>query len=186
MKYLISILGLIFINLFVNYKASAQYFYPPASLFNPTANIFRGGAKLDLKKWLEVHRASYFASLIAENNLESELNNKKKTITILAPTDEAFDKLSTENKAMLSDSGKLNKLIKYHLIPGIISEDNIKNQKITTLEGNSIKLSGTVKEDKSETIVFNNKSVVQKIEKVNDNLIVVLIDEVLIPSNQIQ
>ena len=184
MKSLITVLGLILFTFSIQLKTLAQIFYPSASFFNPTASLFRGSNQ-DIIKWLKVHDATIFASLIADGNLESELNTEEKTITIIAPIDEAFNKLSTENQERLSDSAEINKLVKYHLIPGIVSEDDIRNQQITTSEGDTIKITGIVLEDESTAILLNDNSMIQKIEKINENLIVILIDEVLIAPNQI-
>ncbi len=183
MKFLISTLGLIFFILSVQLKAFAQIYYPSASFFNPTASLFRGSNK-NVTKWLELHGASVFASLITDNNLESELNNKEQTITVIAPIDEAFNNLSTEDADRLSNSEEVNKLFKYHLIPGIISEEDIINQQITTSDGNTISITGKILEDQSQVILLNDSSRIQKIEKINENLIVVLTDGVLIPQNQ--
>ncbi len=180
MKSLFTVLGLILFSLSVHLKALAQIYYPSASFFNPTASLFRGSNK-NITKWLKLHGASFFASLITENNLESELHNQEQTITIIAPTDEAFNNLSPEDADKLSQSEEANKLFKYHLIPGIISEEDIINQKITTSDGNTISITGLILEDQSEAILLNDSSKVQKIEKINENLIVVLTDGVLSP-----
>ena len=185
MKSLINVLGLIIAVFSIQLKTLAQIYYPSATFFNPTASLFRGSNE-NVKKWLEVHDASFFASLIANSIVESELNNKEKTITLIAPIDEAFHNLLPEEKDKLSEIEEANKLIKYHLIPGIISEDAIKNQKIATLDGNSITIQGMILEDGSEKIVLNNNSKIQKIEKISNNLIVVLIDQVLIPENLVE
>ena len=180
MKSLITVLGLILFSVSVQLKALAQIYYPSASFFNPTASLFRGSNK-NVTKWLELHGASFFASLIIDNNLESELNNQEQTITVIAPTDEAFNSLSPEDTDKLSQSEEVAKLFKYHLIPGVISEEDIINQKITTSDGNTISLTGMILEDQSEAILLNDSSKVQKIEKINQNLIVVLTDGVLSP-----
>ena len=185
MKSLINVLGLIIAVFSIQLKTLAQIYYPSATFFNPTASLFRGSNQ-NITKWLEVHDASFFASLITNSIVESELNNKEKTITLIAPTDEAFNNLLSEDKDKLSNIEEANKLIKYHLIPGIISEEEIKNQRITTLDGNSITIQGMILEDSSEKIVLNNNSKIQKIEKISDNLIIVLIDQVLIPEKLVE
>lgn len=186
MKSLINVLGLIIAVFSIQLKTLAQIYYPSATFFNPTASLFRGSNE-NIKKWLEVHDAGFFASLIANSMVESELlNNKEKTITLIAPIDEAFHNLLPEEKDKLSEIEEANKLIKYHLIPGIISEDEIKNQRITTLDGKSITIQGMILEDGSEKIVLNNNSKIQKIEKISSNLIVVLIDQVLVPENLVE
>ena len=182
MKYLIGILGLIFFSFSVQLKTLAQIYYPSASFFNPTASLFRGANK-DVLRWLELYGASSFASLVRDNNLESELNNQEQIITIIAPTDEAFNSLSTEDTDRLSQSEEVNKLLQYHLIPGFISEEDIINQKITSSDGNTISITGTILEDQSEAIFLNNSTRIRKIEKLNENLIVVLTDGVLSPQN---
>ncbi|ELS02575.1 secreted/surface protein with fasciclin-like repeats [Xenococcus sp. PCC 7305] len=190
MKNLIKVLGLAFAISHIQLNASAQIYYPSnqiyypsASFFNPSASLFRGANK-DIKRWLEVHDATFFASLLENSDLESELKNEDLNTTLIVPVDDAFNNLSAEDKEKLSNPEEINKLIKYYSIPGTISEDDIKNQKITTSDGNTISITGVVLEDQTEAILLNN-STVQKIEKVSENLIVVLVDKVLIPENQI-
>ncbi len=182
MKSLISILGLIFFSFSVQLKTLAQVYYPSASFFNPTASLFRGANK-DILQWLELYGASAFASLIKDNNLESQLYNQEQTITIIAPMDAAFNNLSPKDTDRLSTSEEVAKLWEYHLIPGVISQEDIINQKTTSSDGNTISITGTILEDQSEAIFLNNSARIHKIEKLNGNLIVVLTDGVLSPQN---
>jgi len=46
--------------------------------------------------------------------------------TIFVPTDEAFDRLSGDQKTnLLNDPGKMAKVMKYHLVPGLYMADDM-------------------------------------------------------------
>jgi uncharacterized surface protein with fasciclin (FAS1) repeats len=46
--------------------------------------------------------------------------------TIFVPTDEAFDRLSSDQQAnLLDDPGKLAKIMKYHVVPGLYTADDM-------------------------------------------------------------
>jgi uncharacterized surface protein with fasciclin (FAS1) repeats len=46
--------------------------------------------------------------------------------TIFVPTDEAFDRLSADQQAnLLDDPGKLAKIMKYHVVPGLYTADDM-------------------------------------------------------------
>lgn len=57
--------------------------------------------------------------------------------TIFIPTDAAFDRLSGEQQAYLfADPGKLAKVVKYHIVPGYLTADDLLDRVfLKTLEG---------------------------------------------------
>jgi uncharacterized surface protein with fasciclin (FAS1) repeats len=57
--------------------------------------------------------------------------------TIFVPTDAAFDKLSVDQQnKLLGDPGKLTKLVKYHIVPGLYTAYDMLDQIfLKTLEG---------------------------------------------------
>ena len=180
-KALINILGLALISCLANSNALAQFFYPDASFFNPTANLSRG-SKIDPLQWLETHDAQVFGFLISTNNLKSALTTKNNSLTIIAPTDKAFAELSAAIRERLSEPGQMERLLKYHLIPRIISEQELKQGNVITLEGSSVQISGRLLSNQKTEIRFN-EAVAERTIGFNNNLIVIVVEQVLVPPN---
>ena len=57
--------------------------------------------------------------------------------TIFIPTDAAFDRLSGDKQAdLFADPGKLAKVVKYHIVPGYLTADDLLDRAfLKTLEG---------------------------------------------------
>ena len=57
--------------------------------------------------------------------------------TIFIPTDAAFDRLSSDQQAdLFADPGKLAKVVKYHIVPGYLTADDLLDRAfLKTLEG---------------------------------------------------
>jgi uncharacterized surface protein with fasciclin (FAS1) repeats len=68
--------------------------------------------------------------------------------TIFVPTDAAFDKLSTDKQANLfADPGKLAKVLKYHVVPGYYTADDLLDRLfLKTLEGQRLRVWSDVSE----------------------------------------
>ena len=69
--------------------------------------------------------------------------------TIFIPTDAAFDRLSSDQQAdLFADPGKLAKVVKYHIVPGRFTADDLLDRAfLKTLEGARL----FVRSDISET-----------------------------------
>ena len=127
--------------------------------------------------------------------------------TIFVPTDAAFDRLSNDQQARLfADPGKLAKVVKYHIVPGYYSADDLLDRLfLKTLEGQRLRVwsdvsevplgeqesytggdamsyiaKDTVTTSVRESITINGGHVVQANVKA-DNGILHVIDKVLIP-----
>jgi uncharacterized surface protein with fasciclin (FAS1) repeats len=127
--------------------------------------------------------------------------------TIFVPTDAAFDKLSSDQQANLfADPGKLAKVVKYHIVPGYFTADDLLDRVfLKTLEGprlnvwSDISLTPLGEEEKDidqdalsyitretvstevrESIKINRAHVVEANLKA-DNGILHVIDKVLVP-----
>src|SRR5712692_2096043 len=127
--------------------------------------------------------------------------------TIFVPTDAAFDKLSNDQQAkLLADPGKLAKVVKYHIVPGYYSADDLLDRLfLKTLEGQRLRVwsdisevplgeeeiatygdalsyvaSDTVTTSMRESITINGGHVLQA-NMFADNGIMHVIDKVLIP-----
>ncbi len=126
--------------------------------------------------------------------------------TIFIPTDAAFDRLSDDQQAdMIEDPGKLARVLKYHIVPGYYSADDLLDRLfLKTLEGQRLRVwsdvseiplgeeevetgdalnyvsSNTVTTAVRESITINGGQVLQA-NVIADNGIMHVIDKVLIP-----
>lgn len=68
--------------------------------------------------------------------------------TIFVPTDEAFDRLSGDQQAnLLNDPGKLAKVMKYHVVPGLYTSDTLLDYIfLKTLDGPLVKVWSNIHE----------------------------------------
>jgi uncharacterized surface protein with fasciclin (FAS1) repeats len=127
--------------------------------------------------------------------------------TIFVPSDAAFDQLSNDKQAkLLADPGKLAKVVKYHIVPGYYSADDLLDRLfLKTLEGQRLRVwsdvsevplgdeeidtgsdalsyvaSDTVTTSVRESITINGGHVIRA-NIIADNGILHVIDKVLIP-----
>ena len=127
--------------------------------------------------------------------------------TIFIPTDAAFDRLSGDQQATLfADPGKLAKVVKYHIVPGYFTADDLLDRVfLKTLEGPRLNVWSdisvtplgveeedidqdalsyitreTVSTEVRESIKINRAHVVEANLKA-DNGILHVIDKVLVP-----
>ncbi|MEH1909587.1 MAG: fasciclin domain-containing protein [Nostoc sp.] len=96
--------------------------------------------------------------------------------TVFAPTDEAFSKLpSGAVEELLQDVIKLRKVLEYHVVSGKINAtDLVQLQKLTTTEGNDIKVN-------AENNVKVNDAYIVTSDVEADNGVIHVIDNVLFP-----
>ncbi len=81
------------------------------------------------------------AAEISKAELTSTLNSARN-ITVFAPDNEAFKKLSGHEMAMMSGMAELAKVLKYHVVSGRITPADLASGKtLTTLEGSQLKTS---------------------------------------------
>ena len=127
--------------------------------------------------------------------------------TIFIPTDAAFDRLSDDQQAdLLADPGKLARVLKYHIVPGYYTADDLLDRLfLKTLEGQRLRVwsdvsevplgeeeieaggdalnyisSDTVTTAVRESITINGGQVLQA-NVIADNGILHVIDKVLVP-----
>src|SRR2546425_12126008 len=77
-----------------------------------------------------------------------ETLNGPGPFTIFIPTDAAFDQLSADQQANLfADPGKLAKVLKYHIVPGYYTADDLLDRLfLKTLEGQRLRVWSDVSE----------------------------------------
>lgn len=97
--------------------------------------------------------------------------------TVLAPNDEAFEKIPAEDlKALLADKEKLTKVLTYHVIVGkVMSTDVVKMEEAKTLEGSVISI------DATDGVMLNDAKVITADIECSNGVIHV-IDTVLMPN----
>jgi uncharacterized surface protein with fasciclin (FAS1) repeats len=99
------------------------------------------------------------------------------TVTVFAPTDEAFAKISKKDlDALLANKTKLAKVLTYHVVSGAQMESDIVAAKtVKTLQG------GTVAVKTSSTTVMVNNATITTADIKASNGVIHLIDTVLMP-----
>jgi transforming growth factor-beta-induced protein len=97
--------------------------------------------------------------------------------TIFAPTNRAFDHLPEGTlEALLADPDALAEILKYHVVPGTITSEDLEDgAKVTTLQGGTVKISL-----KRHWIGVNDAEVIDK-DVFASNGMIHIIDEVLLP-----
>lgn len=101
--------------------------------------------------------------------------------TVFAPTDAAFAALpkgTLKNLLKPENKGKLQEILKYHVISGAVTSKMIKPGQVETLEGSKITL-----KVKGKRVMVNNANVVQADMKAS-NGVIHAIDRVLMPPQQ--
>jgi len=82
-----------------------------------------------------------------------------KDITVFAPDNEAFAKLSAHDMSMMSGMAELDKILKYHVVKGHITPAELAHgMTLTTLEGSPLKTAkmGSVYEVENAAVTCGN------------------------------
>ena len=133
------------------------------------ANLLQAAAEAGLFRTL--------LSAIDTAGIAAELENAGVTLTLLAPTDEAFTKLPAGTlEGLINDLPKLRRVLSYHVISGDVRfEDLTEIDEAPTLEGSVIAV------DHQNGIQVNGVAVT-KADILADNGVIHAIDGVLIPA----
>lgn len=166
-------IGLTGIAILLNSPSFSQT-YPPMALFQPIATY----------SYPYRNEKTNLADSLANNpnyqNLADELKvagltitlEQKQYTTLLAPSDAAFEALPDDVFDKFSQPENRKKVLQYHLIPGKVTEADIKKGEIKTLAGKTIAISsktGTVKlNDANPTFppTFVSNGVIIEIDRV--------------------
>ncbi|MDT7593137.1 MAG: hypothetical protein QOH45_2668, partial [Pseudonocardiales bacterium] len=119
---------------------------------------------------------STLVTAVKKANLVDTLNSAQN-ITVFAPANAAFDKIppATLNK-VLADNATLTKILTYHVVGQKITPADLASGDFKTLEGASLKTSGT-----GEDFTINGTSHVICGNVQTANATVYIIDSVLMP-----
>ncbi len=184
LKKLAGVVGVGGVSALLGFPALAQY-YPAASFFQPAAYTFQSedeclifsdtASIVDNLKGNECFQT--LVSYLEQSGLPETLK-QEETFTIFAPMDQAFETLPAATREKLSQPENLEKVLKYHLISGAITEDDIKRGEITTIEGSSIQITGVPIGNKIAARL--NQATASDTVKASNGFIV-LINQVLLP-----
>ena len=99
------------------------------------------------------------------------------SLTVFAPTDEAFNKLPEGTvEGLLQDIPKLKSILTYHVVEGnVLAEDVVKLESAKTLNGADLAIQA------GDTVKINDATVV-KADVTADNGVIHVIDTVLLPA----
>ncbi|MFF1644233.1 fasciclin domain-containing protein [Streptomyces sp. NPDC058240] len=113
---------------------------------------------------------------LKDAGLTTKLNDAKP-ITVFAPTNAAFDKVSKMQLAgLLKDKAQLKKVLTYHVVDKTITPSELPNGSFKTLEGSMLKTSGS-----GTSFKVNDTAKIVCGDIKTANATVYLVDTVLMP-----
>ncbi|KAM5172860.1 transforming growth factor-beta-induced protein ig-h3 [Mantella aurantiaca] len=130
---------------------------------------------VDTEDSLETLRAA-----LAASGLNDILETEEKQYTLLAPTNEAFEKVSPETlNRILGDPEALKDLLNHHLLNNAqCSEAIIAGSSIETVEGTPVEVGCH-----GDELTLNGKAIISKKDTLATNGVVHFVDELLIPDS---
>ena len=172
----VSIFGFTVISCLIALPIASQSYYPPMVFFQPLAypNYPQRNENGDLVDSLTSD--NNFQNLIAEveaAGLTKKL--KQQQLTVLAPSDDAFNALSDEVFDKFSDPANRLKVMQYHLVPGEVTKAEIEQGEVKTLAGKAIAIS-----QNNGGLRLNDARATFP-PTVADNGVIIEIDRVLLP-----
>jgi uncharacterized surface protein with fasciclin (FAS1) repeats len=120
---------------------------------------------------------STLVSAVQKANLVDTLNSAQG-ITVFAPDNDAFSKIpKADLDKVLADNATLSKILQYHVVPQTITPAQLTSGDFKTLEGASVKTTGS-----GDNVTVNGSSKVVCGNVQTANATVYIIDGVLMPS----
>ena len=157
--------------------SQSQSYYPPMAFFQPLAypNYPQRASNYNVLEGLK--------NVIDSKNLVAEIKMaglveafEQQGITVLAPTDEAFNGLPDETIDKLSIRENRLKVLQYHLIAREVSQEDLDRGEIKTSGGQKITLSNS-----NNNLTFNDGVRAVNKPTVTSNGVIIEIDRVLLP-----
>lgn len=162
---------------FIGVPAIAQFYFPSASYFSPWASPYQSEDNPNVAELLEMNDDfETVTSLLAKADLTETLAGEQ--VTIFAPTDEAFESLPKDTRKKLSKPENLTKILKYHVVEGQITDEDIKSQEVATLLGEPVKMV-FLPSGENFTTKLNDATASEPLGASNG--VVIPIDKVLLP-----
>ena len=178
-------LGIISVGIMTNSDIYAVPKYPRYGLFQPYTRPrypSRNEKKNDFESVLRKNsKFSNFLDGLEQANLLDTLKksctkDEPSCLTIFVPNDEAFNNASNSDFKKYNQPENRVRFLKYHLIKGPISTQDIDNGSIVTMEGNSIKIS-----ERSEGVYKLNTANAKHPSIITKNAVIIEIDKLLLP-----
>jgi uncharacterized surface protein with fasciclin (FAS1) repeats len=176
LKKLIYTVNITGISIIIGLPVLSQLYYPPMVFFQPLAypNYPQRNEKGNLVNGLKSN--TNLKNLVAEVETASLTKQlQQEQFTVLAPSDDAFNALPDKVFEKFSQPENRLKVLQYHLIPGKVTEDELKQGKIITLAGDAIAVSSD-----NNTLKLNNAQATFP-PTVAKNGVIIEIDQVLLP-----
>ncbi|MFJ6905125.1 fasciclin domain-containing protein [Streptomyces griseoluteus] len=129
-------------------QSSAQDASPsPSGTFGPGCSALSQKADTAKDKVVDAAAAypqlSQLVSAAVRAHLTDTLNDKS-AVTVFAPNNDAFKKVTTSQlSSLLNNEGQLKKVLTYHVVDKQITPDQLSNGSFTTVEGGKLTTSGS-------------------------------------------
>lgn len=169
--------GIAGVSTLISFPVLAKFFRPYA-LFQPSAYSSYPYRNSENDIATALSQDTKYANLARQLKEAGLLDSLKQpgNFTIFAPTNQAFDALPKYVFNKLSQPNNRVKVLKYHLVSRLITEQDIKSGAIATTEGTPIKI--TV--DSEDTVKINDATGKHP-STVTKNGVIIEVDKVLIP-----
>ena len=153
--------------------------YPSIFLFEPEVNSDYPYRNNKRNLFYSLKKNPNFENLVAEIESVQGLPQilEYEDFTLLAPSDDAFEALPDDIYDKFSQPENRARVLRYHLIPGTVTQEDLDRGNITTIEGNTIAFS-----DHNGKSTLNNANA-EFPSTVANNGVIIEIDQVLIPPN---
>ncbi|WP_328543381.1 fasciclin domain-containing protein [Streptomyces sp. NBC_00117] len=119
----------------------------PSGTFGPGCSALSQTANTARDKVVEAAAAYPQLSQLVSATVRAKLGvtlDGKPDVTIFAPNDQAFQKVTVSQVgALLSNQGQLKKVLTYHVVDKQITPNELSKGSFTTVEGNKLTTSGS-------------------------------------------
>jgi uncharacterized surface protein with fasciclin (FAS1) repeats len=170
--------GIAVVGFLLSIPVLASY-YPRYALFQPYAysNYPYRDSKTPIADTLE--KEPKYASLVEELKIAGLYEQLKQPgkFTLFAPTNDAFDALSSEVFDLLKQPENQKKVLKYHLVAGEVAAKDVDRGSVVTVEGKPIKINI----DAQNAVKLNNDTNAMHPSTKASNGVIIEVDRVLLP-----
>lgn len=182
LKKLALLAGVVSVTTLISTPIAARFY--SQRLFQPHhRGVYRTSQKDVFRTLAEPN--SNFANLAAElleSGLDEVLAQQEEGVyfTVFAPNDEAFKALSEEDFTKFSQSDKRLEVLKYHIVEGKVTDEQLSQGELVTIGGKSLKV--TLIDDEKVMVGDQNVEVKEPSTFVK-NGVIIEVEKVLLPSD---
>lgn len=170
------LIGIMTVSLLISLPAFSQAYYPPLVFFQPLAYPSypqRSGIGNLIDTLEGDSNYENFVDELNEAGLKELLKNEE--FTLLVPNNKAFNDLSDEVYTKFSKPKNRIKVLKYHLVPGLVSEEDLLQGNVKSLSGNNIVVSSN-----NDGLKLNDSQAIFPSTTATNGVIIEL-DQVMLP-----